>query len=52
MDSAYTHNVGEDVEGVIFQLVLQDLFDRAVEAKRIETEDSTETVQTELIGTF
>ena len=43
MDSAYVDKLVKDNNGVKFRLVLQDLFDRIVDAK--EMKDSKETVR-------
>ena len=44
MDLAYVDKLAKDNNGVKYLLVLQDLFDRTVDAKGMETKDSKETV--------
>ena len=46
MDLAYIDKLAKDNNGVKFLLVGQDLFDRTVDAKRMKTKDSKETVKT------
>ena len=45
MDSAYVEKLAKDNNGVKYLLVRQDLFDRTVDAKRMKTRDSKETVR-------
>ena len=45
MDLAYVDNLAEENNGVKFLLIRQDLFDRTVNAKGMETKDSQETVK-------
>ena len=45
MDLAYLDKLAKDNDGVKYLLVRQDLFDRIVVAKRMETKDSKETVR-------
>ena len=42
---AYDHKLAKDNNGVKYLLVRQDLFDRTVDAKEMETKDSKETVR-------
>ena len=44
MDLAYIDKLVKDNNGVKYLLVRQDLFDRTVDAKRMKTKDSKETV--------
>ena len=44
MDLAYIDKLVKDNHGVKYLLVRQDLFDRTVDAKRMKTKDSKETV--------
>ena len=44
MDSAYVEKLATDNNGVEYLLVGHDLFDRTVDAKRLRTKDSKETV--------
>ena len=46
MDLAYVFTLAKDKNGVKYLLVRQDLFDRTVDAKRLKTKDSKETVKT------
>ena len=46
MDLAYVDKLAKDNNGVKYLLVRQDLFDRTVDAKRMKTKDSNETVKT------
>ena len=46
MDLAYVDKLANDNKGVKYLLVRQDLFDRTVDAKRMKTKDSKETVRT------
>ena len=46
MDLAYVDKLAKDNNSVKYSLVRQDLFDRIVDAKRILTKDSKETVKT------
>ena len=46
MDLAYVDKLAEDNNGVKYLLVRQGLFDRTVDAKRMKTKDSKETVKT------
>ena len=46
MDLAYVDKLAKDKNGVKYLLVPQDLFDRTVDAKGMETKDSKETVKT------
>ena len=46
MDLAYVDKLAKDNNGVKYLLVRQDLFDRTVDAKRMKTKDSEETVKT------
>ena len=46
MDLAYFDKLAKSKNGVKFLLILQDLFDRTVDAKGIETKDSKEAVRT------
>ena len=43
---AYVDKLAKDNNGVKYLLVLQDLFDRTVDAKGMKTKDSSETVKT------
>ena len=45
MDLAYVDKLAKDNNGVKYLLVRQDLFDRTVDAKRMKTKDSKETVR-------
>ena len=45
MDLAYVDKLAKDENGVRYLLVREDLFDRTVDAKRIKTEDSKDTVR-------
>ena len=45
MDLAYVDKLAKDNNGVKYLLVRQDLFDRTVDAKGMETKDSKETVR-------
>ena len=45
MDPAYVDELAKDKNGVNFLLVRQYLFDRTVDAKRMTTKDSRETVK-------
>ena len=45
MDSAYVDKLAKHNKGVNYLLVRQDLFDRTVDAKRMKTKDSKETVR-------
>ena len=45
MDLAYFDNLAKDNNGVKYLLVLQDLFDRIVDAKGMKTKSSRETVR-------
>ena len=45
MDLAYVDKLAKENNGVKYLLVRQDLFDRTVDAKRMKTEDSKETVR-------
>ena len=45
MDSAYVDKLAKDNNGVKYLLVLQDLFDRTVNAKGMKSKDSKETVR-------
>ena len=45
MDLAYVDKLSKDNNGVKYLLVRQDLFDRTVDAKRMKTKDSKETVK-------
>ena len=45
MDLAYFDKLTKNNNGLKYLLVLQDLFDRTVDAKRIKTKDSKETVR-------
>ena len=44
MDLAYVDKIAKDIEGVKYLLVRRDLFDRTLDAKRLKTKDSMETV--------
>ena len=44
VDLAYVDKLAKDNNGVKYLLVRQDLFDRAVDAQRLKTKDSEETV--------
>ena len=46
MDLAYVDKLAKENNGVKYLLVRQDLFDRTVNAKRMKTKDSQETVKT------
>ena len=46
MDFAYVDKFAKENNGVKFLMVLQDLFDRTVNAKGMKTKDSQETVKT------
>ena len=46
MDLAHVDKLAKENNGVKYLLVLQDLFDRIVNAKRMKTKDSQETVKT------
>ena len=45
IDLAYVYKLAKDNNGVKYLLVRQDLFDRTVDAKVMESKDSTETVR-------
>ena len=45
MDLAYVDKLPNDKNGVKYLLVRQDLFDRSVDAKAMQTKDSKETVR-------
>ena len=45
MDSAYVDKLAKNNNGVKYLLVRQDLFDRTVDAKRMKSKDSKETVR-------
>ena len=45
MDLAYVDKLAKDKNGVKYLLVLQDLFDRTVDAKGMKSKDSKETVR-------
>ena len=45
MDLAYVDELAKDENGVKYLLVRQDLFDTIVDAKRMKTKDSKETVR-------
>ena len=45
MDLAYVDKLAKDSNSVKYVLVSQDLFDRTVDAKRMKTKDSKETVR-------
>ena len=45
MDLAYNDKLAKDYNGAKSLLVRQDLFDRTVDAKRMKTKDSKETVR-------
>ena len=45
MDLAYNDKVAKDNNGVKYLLVCEDLFDGTVDAKRLKTKDSKETVR-------
>ena len=45
MDLAYVCNLAKDIRGVIFLLVLQDLFRRTVDAEGMKTKESKETIR-------
>ena len=45
MDLAYVDKLAKENNGVKYLLVCQDLFDRTVNAKGMETKDSQETVK-------
>ena len=45
MDLAYVDKLAKNNNGVKYPLVRQDVFDRAVDAKRMKTKDSKETVR-------
>ena len=45
MDLAYVDKLAEKNNGVKYLLVRQDLFDRTVDAKGMQTKDSKETVR-------
>ena len=45
MDLAYVDKLANNNNGVKYLLVRQDLFDRTVDAKRMKTKDSKETVR-------
>ena len=45
MDSAYVDKLAKDNNGVKYLLVLQDLFDRTINAKGMKSKDSKETVR-------
>ena len=45
MDLAYFDKIATDNHGIKYLLVRQELFDRTVDAKLIETKDSKETVR-------
>ena len=45
MDPAYVDKLAKENNGVKYLLVRQDLFDRTVNAKRLKTKDSQETVK-------
>ena len=45
MDLAYLDKLSRDNNGVKYLLVRQDLFDRALDAKRMKTRDSKETAR-------
>ena len=44
MDMAYVDKLAKDNDGVKYLLVRQDLFDKTVDAKRMISKDSKETV--------
>ena len=44
MDLPYVDKLAKDNNGVMYLIVRQDLFDKIVDAKRVETKDSKETV--------
>ena len=46
MDQAYVDKLSKDKNDVKFLLVRQDLFDRTVDAKGVQTKNSKETVKT------
>ena len=46
MNLTYVDNLAKEKNGVKYLLVHQDLFDRTVNAKRVKTRDSQETVKT------
>ena len=45
IDLAYVDKLAKDNNGVNYLLVRQDLFDRTVDAKRMKSKDSKETVR-------
>ena len=45
MNLAYVDKLAKDNNGVKYLLVCQDVFDRTVDAKRMKTKDSPETVR-------
>ena len=45
MELAYVDKISKDKNGVEYLLVRQNLFDRTVDAKRMKSEDSKETVR-------
>ena len=45
MDLAYVDKLSKDNKGVKYLLVRQDLFDRTVDAKRMKSKDSKETLR-------
>ena len=45
MDLAYVDRLAKDKNGVKYLLVRQDLFDRTLDAKRMKTKDSQESVR-------
>ena len=45
MDLAYVDKLAKEINGVKFLLVVQDLFDKTVNAKGMKTKDSQETVK-------
>ena len=45
MDLAFVDKLAKDNNGVKYLLVRQDMFDRTVDAKRMKTKDSKETVK-------
>ena len=45
MDLAYVDKLAQENNGVKYLIVRQDLFDRTVNAKRMKTKDSQETVK-------
>ena len=45
MDLAYVDKLAKENKGLTYFLVRQDLFDKIVNAKRLKTKDSQETVK-------